>query len=85
MEEKYIVPNFKNKGGVQSCTNYWGIKLMSQALGEGYRASPKKIDKGDPKPVWVHAWEVDHGGDFLSLTVDGEIKRGEEGLTHGLY
>jgi hypothetical protein len=44
-----------------------------EALGEGYPVSPKKIDKGDPKSVWVHAWEVDHGGDFLSTIVDGEI------------
>jgi hypothetical protein len=46
---------------------------MTRVLGEGYRASFKKIDKGDPKSVCVHAWEVDHGGDFLSTTVDGEI------------
>jgi hypothetical protein len=27
-----LVPNFKNKGDVQSCTNYWGIKLMSHTM-----------------------------------------------------
>jgi hypothetical protein len=27
-----------------------------EALGEGYRASPKKRDECDPKSVWVHAW-----------------------------
>jgi hypothetical protein len=27
-----LVPIFKNKGGVQSCTNYWGIKLMSHTM-----------------------------------------------------
>ena len=42
-------------------------------VGEGYRAPPKKSDKGDPKPVWVHAWKVDHGGDFPNTTIDGEI------------
>ena len=71
-----LVPIFKNKGDVQSCTNYRGIKLMShtmKALGEGYRASPKKSDKCDPKPIWVHAWKVNHGVDFLNTTIDGEI------------
>jgi hypothetical protein len=27
-----LVPIFKNKGDVQSCTNYWGIKLMSHTM-----------------------------------------------------
>jgi hypothetical protein len=27
-----LVPIFKNKGGVQSCTNYRGIKLMSHTM-----------------------------------------------------
>ena len=45
---------------------------------------PKKSDKCDPKPVWVHAWKVNHGGDFLNTTIDGEIQ-GAEGLAHGLY
>src|SRR6185312_9800069 len=44
-----------------------------EALGKGYRAPPKKSDESDPKPVWVHAWKVDHGGNFLNTTIDGEI------------
>ena len=27
-----LVPIYKNKGDIQSCTNYWGIKLMSHTL-----------------------------------------------------
>ena len=27
-----LVPIFKNKGDIQSCTNYWGIKLMSHIM-----------------------------------------------------
>ena len=27
-----LVPIFKNKGDVQSCTNYYGIKLMSHTM-----------------------------------------------------
>jgi hypothetical protein len=27
-----LVPIFKNKGGVQSCTNYQGIKLMGHTM-----------------------------------------------------
>ena len=42
-------------------------------LWEGYRAAPKKSDKCDPKSVWVHAWQEDHGCDFLNMTIDGEI------------
>ena len=27
-----LVPIYKNKGDIQSCTNYWGIKLMSHTM-----------------------------------------------------
>jgi hypothetical protein len=30
--QSILVPIFKNKGDVQSCTNYWGIKLMSHTM-----------------------------------------------------
>ena len=82
-----LVSIFKNKGDVQSCTNYRGIKMMSHTmkLWEGYRAPPKKSDKCDPKSVWVHAWQVDNGGDFLNTTIDGEIQGAEEGLAHSLH
>ncbi|XBH78220.1 hypothetical protein VPH35_106393 [Triticum aestivum] len=30
-------------------------------------------DKRDQKPVWFHAWEVDHGSHFLGTTAYGEI------------
>ena len=49
-----LVPIFKNKGDVQSCTNYRGIKLMSHTMKLWERVieqSPKKSDKCDPKPV----------------------------------
>lgn len=32
-----VVPVHKNKGDIQSCTNYHGIKLMSQSLKLGKR------------------------------------------------
>ena len=49
------------------------IKHTIEGVGEGHRASPKKRDKCDPKPIWVHAWKVNHGGDFLNTTIDGDI------------
>ena len=54
-------------------------------MGEGYRASPKKSDKCDPKTIWVHAWKINYGCDFLNTTIDGEIQGAEEGLAHGLH
>jgi len=46
---------------------------MQVTQGERYRAPTKKSDKCDPKPVWIYAWKVDHGGDFPNTTIDGEI------------
>ena len=55
-----------------------------KTLRESYRAPHKKSDKCDPKLVWVHAWKVDHEGDFLNTTIDEEIL-GAKGLAHGIY
>ena len=82
-----LVPIFKNKGDVQSCTNYRGIKLMSHTMKLWEKVIEHRLRrvKCDPKPVWVHAWKVDHGGDFPNTTIDGDIEGAEEGLAHGLY
>jgi hypothetical protein len=71
-----LVPIFKNKGDVQSCTNYRGIKLMSHTMKLWERVIEHRLrglTRMTQNQFWVHAWEVDHGGDFLSTTVDGEI------------
>ena len=69
-----LVPIFKNKGDVQSCTNYRGIKLMSHTMKLWERVIEHRLRrKCDLKPIWVHACKVNHGGDFLNTTIDGEI------------
>ena len=70
-----LVPIFKNKIDVQSCTNYRGIKLMSHTMKLWERVIEHRLRRvtSDPKPIWVHAWKVNHGGDFLNTTIDGEI------------
>ena len=83
-----LVPIFKNKGDVQNCTNYRGIKLMSHTMKLWERVIEhrlRRVTSVTPKPIWVHAWKVDHGGDFLNTTIDGEIQGAEKVLAHGIY
>ena len=71
-----LVPIFKNKGDVQSCTNYRGIKLMSHTMKLWERVIEhrlRRVTSVTQKLIWVHTWKVNHGGDFLNTTIDGEI------------
>ena len=71
-----LVPIFKNKGDIQSCTNYRGIKLMSHTMKLWERVIEhrlRRVTSVTQKPIWVHAWKVNYGGDFLNTTIDGEI------------
>jgi hypothetical protein len=52
-----LIPIYKNKGDIQSCTSYRGIKLMSHTmkLWESYRASTARNDMGIYEPIRFHA------------------------------
>jgi hypothetical protein len=44
-EKNILVPTFKNKGDIRSCTDYRGIKLMSHIIKlESDQISFKKTD-----------------------------------------
>jgi hypothetical protein len=63
-----LVPIYKNKGDIQSCTNYGGIKLMSHTmkLWESYRASTARNDTGIYEPIRFQARKVNHRSNFLN-------------------
>src|SRR4051812_8114764 len=82
-----LVPIFKNKGDVQSCTNYRGIKLMSHTMKLWERVIEHRV-RGmtrDQKSIWFHAWKVDHGSHFLGTTTYGEIQGAKEGPAYGVH
>ena len=70
-----LIPIYKNKGNIQSCTNYRGIKLMSHTmkLWESHRAAPARNDAYINKSFWFHAWKVNHRSNLLNKTGYGAV------------
>jgi hypothetical protein len=50
-----LVPIVKNKGDIQSCTNYLGIKLMSHTMKLWERVIEHRNDAYHHEPIWIHA------------------------------
>ena len=76
METEYISTNLQEQGGIQSCTNYRGTKMMSHKMKLWERVIEHRLRRMTSvikNQVWFHAWEVDHGSHFLGTTTYGEI------------
>ena len=89
--DSVLIPIFKNKGDVQSCSNYRGIKLISHTMKLWERIVEKRL-RSDLKfsnqqygfmpcttDVWFHAMHYRCIVCFES--VDGEVQRRSEGAT----
>ena len=82
-----LVPIFKNKGDVQSCTNYHGIKLRRHTMKLWERVIEhrlRRVTSVTKKSVWFHVWEVDHGSHLLGMTTYAEIQ-GAKGSIYGVH
>ena len=69
-----LIPIYKNKGDIQSCTNYRGIKLMSHTMKLWERVMEHENNNvGLYEPIWFHARNVNHGSHFLNKTSYGVV------------
>ncbi|ONM55522.1 hypothetical protein ZEAMMB73_Zm00001d020743 [Zea mays] len=82
-----LVPIFKNKGDVQSCTNYRGIKLMSHTMKLWERVIEHRLRK--MTSVTQNQFGFMPGDQlwrpFLTKTTYGEIQRTKERPAYGLH
>ena len=65
-QKNTLVPIYKNKGDIQNCLNYMGIKLMSHTMTEA-----RDTDLG--QPIWVHARTLNHGGNLSFKKIYGKM------------
>jgi hypothetical protein len=77
-----LVPIYKNKGGIQSCTNYRGIKLMIHImkLWESYRASSKRNNEDLFESIWFSCLKVNHESHFLNKLVMEQYREQKKDL-----
>lgn len=58
-----MVPIYKNKGDIQNCTNYHGIKLMSHTMKLWERVIEHRLRRETrvfEKSIWIYAWEINN-------------------------
>jgi hypothetical protein len=63
-----VVLIYKNRGDIQSCTNYRGIKLMSHIMKLYERVVEYCHETNNDdlyEPIWFHARKVNHESHFV--------------------
>jgi hypothetical protein len=87
--QSILVPIFKNKGDVQNCNNYQGIKLINEpyneAMEEYHWTSLEGSYQCHQTPYWFYAGEIDYGCYFLDKATYEEMYGAKERLAYGLY
>ena len=82
-----LVPIFKNKGDVQSCTNYHGIKLMSHTMKQWGSVIEHRIRRmtcvTKNQFGFMPGWSTMEA--ILGTTTYGEIQGVKEGPAYGVH
>ena len=72
--DSVLIPIFKNKGDVQSCSNYRGIKLISHTMKLWERIVEKRLRREVQQPtVWFHTREKEYRCIVCFESVNGEV------------
>ena len=71
-----VVPIYKNKGDIQDCENYRGIKLISHTMKIWERVIDRRLRSEvsiSPRTIWLHTEAKYHGRNFWVTAASGEI------------
>jgi len=79
-----LVPLYKNKSDIQSCSNYRGIKLMCHTIKIRERIIEHKL-RNIREPVWIHVGVIDDRGYSFTSSTYRAILREEEKFAYDFY
>ena len=80
--DSVLIPIFKNKGDVQSCSNYRGIKLISHTMKLWERIVEKRLSSDLKFSNQQYGFMPGKSANIVCFdSVDGEVQRRSEGAT----
>lgn len=75
-KKTYLVPIYKNKGGVKECVNFRGLKVMSYTMKVRGKVTEKRLREESivyQKPVQIYARKDNSGTNILCEIINKKV------------